>query len=137
MLFLFYTAFLSFAVMNVLTGIFVENALKVGELDRDNVIREELRREKSSINSMKGLFREMDDDGSGLITWGQFQTHMDKKDVRNSFSALDIGASDARTLFTLLDVDGTNAIDIDEFVNGLIKVKGDARSIDMITLMHN
>mmetsp|Transcript_80311 Transcript_80311/g.184009 ORF Transcript_80311/g.184009 Transcript_80311/m.184009 type:complete len:108 (+) Transcript_80311:328-651(+) len=44
---------------------------------------------------------------------------------------------EALTLFFLVDLDGSGTIDIDEFIFGVIRVRGGAKSIDMVSMMYD
>ena len=50
-------------------------------------------------------------------------------------SGLDIDITDARIVFTLLDVDGSGGLTVEEFVDGALKLKGPAKGIDMLSMM--
>merc|ERR1712194_930483 len=52
------------------------------------------------------------------------------------FEALDLEVDDARAFFRLLDVDGSGHIDIDEFCDGCMKLKGEARSFDLNCMIY-
>merc|ERR1711862_91901 len=47
-----------------------------------------------------------------------------------------ISTDDAHLLFRLMDADGSGAIDIDEFCDGLFRLKGEAKSYDMHTALY-
>merc|ERR1719252_220477 len=72
LIFCFYVSFTVFALMNIVTSVFVENATKEALHDRDRVIEEQLEAKESFVNEVKALFREADDDGSGTLTWDEF-----------------------------------------------------------------
>merc|ERR1712008_304072 len=42
----------------------------------------------------------------------------------------------AKALFRLLDVEDTRAVDVDEYIYGLLRLKGNAANIHMATLMY-
>lgn len=136
-LFLFYIAFIVFAVLNVLTGIFVDQAMQMAALDRDNVIHEALEREDSFARNMKELFSSVDKDGSGQISWSEFKKHVNDKNVQSYFAAMELDVSDAKQLFTLLDNNGNKTLEIGEFIDGCTRLKGGAKSMDLITLMED
>eukprot|EP00746_Dinoflagellata_sp_MGD_P118721 gnl/MRDRNA2_/MRDRNA2_54825_c0_seq2.p1 gnl/MRDRNA2_/MRDRNA2_54825_c0~~gnl/MRDRNA2_/MRDRNA2_54825_c0_seq2.p1 ORF type:complete len:147 (+),score=19.56 gnl/MRDRNA2_/MRDRNA2_54825_c0_seq2:95-535(+) len=46
------------------------------------------------------------------------------------------GVLSARGLFTLLDFDRSGAVDIDEFIFGIARLKGYAKSLDLARLVH-
>eukprot|EP00440_Ansanella_granifera_P040047 gb/GFBE01043436.1/.p1 GENE.gb/GFBE01043436.1/~~gb/GFBE01043436.1/.p1 ORF type:complete len:103 (+),score=20.17 gb/GFBE01043436.1/:1-309(+) len=51
-------------------------------------------------------------------------------------SVLDVEVHDVESLFDILD-DGDGHITIDEFCKGIGRIKGEARAIDMVSLMHD
>merc|ERR1711908_73891 len=50
--------------------------------------------------------------------------------------SLDLDVEEARGLFKLIDIDDTNEVGIEEFVTGCVRLKGNAKSIDLATLMY-
>merc|ERR1719336_1196847 len=72
-----------------------------------------------------------------MITLREFQHAMKLPKIQAFLAALDLGTSDAWNLFKLMDMDGTNMIETNEFVSGCLRLKGSARSIDMARLMHD
>merc|ERR1719440_852140 len=64
-LFIVYIWFCFIAVLNVVTGIFVENAIGSAEQDREMVIEKELSEKGKYVSNMRRLFEEMDDNASG------------------------------------------------------------------------
>lgn len=136
MVFTVYILFTVMALLNVLTGIFVDNAMKATENDKDMVIQDEMERQSSYLNDVKQMFREADVDKSGDLSWEEFENHLEDARVKAYFKSLELDASAARGLFKLLDQDGTGHIDIDEFMMGCMRLKGQAKSIDIATLMY-
>jgi len=136
-LFLFYICFIVFAVLNVLTGIFVDQAMQMAKLDRDNVIQEALSKEENFARNMRDVFAIVDKDGSDMITWSEFKKHINDQRVQSYFAAMDLAVSDAKQLFMLLDNNGSNTIELGEFIGGCTRLKGGAKSMDLITLMED
>jgi len=130
-LFLLYITFAIFAVVNIVTGVFVECAMQTNRDDRDVVVQEELEAKKTYLKSMKDVFDEMDADGTGCISQAEFERNLSDERVVAYFNALKLDVSDARTLFRLLDYDQSNEVNIDEFLRGCYRLQGDARSLDM------
>lgn len=136
LIFMVYTSFTSFAFLNVVTGIFVDNAMKSSSKDKDMVIHEELSRRKNYINDVRQMFFEADRDHSGQLTWSEFAQHLNDPRVKAYFNSLELEASEARGLFTLLDTDGTGLVSADEFIMGCVRLKGGAKGVDVATLMY-
>merc|ERR1712061_272340 len=55
--------------------------------------------------------------------------------VRQYFAYLQIDCTDVWTLFRLLDADGSGEIDLNEFMEGCIKLKGAAQRLDIKALI--
>eukprot|EP00435_Cladocopium_sp_Y103_P001138 s1892_g1.t1 len=51
------------------------------------------------------------------------------------FSGLEIDPNEAAIIFTLMDTDHNGRVSIDEFIDGTMKLKGSAKSVDMLLLM--
>lgn len=121
-----YIAFTVLAMMNVITGIFVDTSVSMGRQSRDQEVK----------SQMRLLFERTDADGSGMISWEEFATHVREPDMLRCFKLLDIDPSEAKGLFTLLDTDGSDEIDLEEFVMGCLRLQGTAKAIDLATLMY-
>merc|ERR1712228_215440 len=78
---------------------------------------------------------DQDGDGDGEISKEEFVELVEDKQVRMWLSSMEIDASDAPTLFDLLDESKDGYLTCDELVKGVAKLKGGARSIDLATLM--
>jgi len=55
--------------------------------------------------------------------------------VKTYLGALGLDTCEVEGLFKLLDVDGSGFVDLDEFVMGLLRLKGMAKTVDVATLM--
>merc|ERR1719428_2832781 len=72
----------------------------------------------------------------GTLTLAEFEKHLQDDDVRAYFASLELEVSDAWTLFKLLDTEGLCEISIEDFVVGCLKLRGQARSIDLAIMMY-
>jgi len=135
-LFTAYIAFASFAVLNVVTGVFCQSAIESAQHDLEMTIQSHITNKKMHVARIKRLFKEIDSDESGHITIKEFERHLRDESVQAYFESLELDPSDAWTLFKLLDWDASHAIDIDEFVLGCMRLKGAARSADIARLTY-
>ncbi|CAE7494511.1 Scn11a [Symbiodinium natans] len=124
--FALYVAFAVLAMMNVVTGVFVESALGSAREDR----------EKEVISSVKKIFQVADHDQSGVLTWSEFSKTLEEPANLKYFGSLGINASEARGLFGLLDADESGSVSLQEFMQGCLRLRGQAKAIDMATLMY-
>merc|ERR1719171_2977142 len=82
------------------------------------------------------MFLEADLDGDGSVSYDEFQNHLKDNRVKAYLRTLDLEAAEAEDLFGLLDLDGSGSVDIEELVMGCLKLKGQAKSIDVQLLMY-
>lgn len=134
-LFTIFIAFVYFAVLNVVTGVFCQSAIESAAHDADMVVHAQLANKKMYVDKVKALFMDIDADNSGFITINEFEKYLLKDEVQAYFVSLDLDITDAWTLFKLLDADESNVVDIEEFVTGCLRLKGGAKAIDMAGMM--
>jgi len=130
-----FIVFMVFGVLNILTGIFVESTRNLANFDQDLVIQEELSQQESTINQIRCLFGEIDTDKSGTISLKELQDNLDDDRVKAYFALLHMDVTEAEGLFSLLDTDGSGEVSIVEFIVSCMRLKGQARSIDMAHMM--
>jgi len=138
LVFLFFISVTFFAMLNVITGVFCQSAIDGANHDRELLVRNLLEHRQTNIANIKQQFKEMfqriDASNDGSITMEEFEAHITDDIASGFFVLLDIDSSEAFTLFRLLDENGSNEIDADEFVHGCLKLRGPAKSIDLATL---
>jgi len=135
MLFLLFISFALFAVLNVVTGVFVESALRRTQEEEETRLEEEARVRSMTVGKIRDLFCEIDADASGTVSIDEFMDALNDEYVMGCFELLDIETSEAEQLFHLLDPDSEGTVEIEEFVKGCLRLKGEAKSIDIAILM--
>lgn len=120
LLFLAYVAFAVLALLNVVTGVFVDGALAKSSNDRDFVVEREMNQKKAYVENLKELFLESDDDMSGQLSYEEFLAHMRNPKVEAYLNYLNIDTTDITGLFNALDDDESGSISVDEFIANLI-----------------
>jgi len=135
--FLVFIAFTHFAVLNVVTGVFCQTAIESASQDQEVIIEEQLDRKSQYTKQLQDVFYGIIDSVSaGQVTLADFEAGLEDERLQAYFSAMEITADDAWSLFKLLANTQTNTIDIDEFVAGCLRLRGHARGIDMHMLMY-
>jgi len=128
-LFLFFVTFAVFAVVNVVTGVFVDTAIEKNQSDKELAVQEEMRNKRLRMNWIRDVFGELDTDGDGTVTQEEFESQLNQEAVIAYFNTLKLDVSDAKTLFRLLDSDGSSGVNIDEFVSGCYRLSGEATTL--------
>eukprot|EP00929_Paragymnodinium_shiwhaense_P034643 TRINITY_DN1881_c0_g1_i1.p1 TRINITY_DN1881_c0_g1~~TRINITY_DN1881_c0_g1_i1.p1 ORF type:complete len:645 (+),score=77.52 TRINITY_DN1881_c0_g1_i1:49-1935(+) len=132
-----FITFSQFAVLNVVTGVFCQAAVESAQRDRELMVQSMLTNKQRFMDAIGEQFTNMFkqfSNGAGGLTLESFEEHVHVKSVREYFALLELDTSDAWMLFQLLDDDGSGSIDVEEFVDGCLKLKGTARSIDLARL---
>eukprot|EP00928_Gymnodinium_smaydae_P086320 TRINITY_DN7035_c0_g1_i1.p1 TRINITY_DN7035_c0_g1~~TRINITY_DN7035_c0_g1_i1.p1 ORF type:complete len:744 (+),score=149.19 TRINITY_DN7035_c0_g1_i1:94-2325(+) len=132
--FLLYVVFVLFALLNILTGIFVNVSIDSCKMNREIVIEEAITNKKSLVKQIVHLFHEADADSSGTLSLDEFEEFFQDEAIRAFFMSLDLDMSNARTIFEVIDTTGDGELDIEEFVQGCIDLRGGARKVDISML---
>merc|ERR1712032_204189 len=91
---------------------------------------------RSLVDSFKKLYQGVDHQGSDCMTLEEFLVlAADEKTIAWAQS-LDLDLRDAASFFEVLSENGAGTVDPETFVEGCIKLKGNARSLDLISLAH-
>lgn len=120
-----YIAFCQLAMLNVVTGVFVESVLQSQESDRDLFL----------LNNAKELFATLEGGVRSLMSWEIFESKLSTPEMLEFFKAINVDSSEAEGLFQLLDMDKSGAISAEEFLNGALRLRGPAKSLDMALVL--
>ncbi|CAE7506028.1 CACNA1I [Symbiodinium natans] len=130
LLYILYITFAMFAVVNIVTGVFVDTALQSSKNDREVVVQEELEQKHDYLRQLHQLFQAIDENSEGRITREVLQQAFKHETILAFFSHLKIDVPDATTLFDLLDFDQSGAIDLEEFLHGCYQLHGEATHLE-------
>lgn len=135
--FLGYIQLTIFGVLNIVEAVFVESAVLSTQHSKEFMLEEKKHEHEEFAKQMSTIFGVIDTDGSGIINLEELGECLADERLQMYLAALDLDTSDAATLFTLLDWDDSGSIDINEFCEGCLKLKGEARSFDINCLLYN
>eukprot|EP00927_Polykrikos_kofoidii_P044019 TRINITY_DN3810_c0_g3_i1.p1 TRINITY_DN3810_c0_g3~~TRINITY_DN3810_c0_g3_i1.p1 ORF type:complete len:624 (+),score=118.20 TRINITY_DN3810_c0_g3_i1:62-1873(+) len=126
---IFFIAFTIFAMLNVVTGVFVEQYMVFAQGDKQEFM----------MNRICDIFKEslhLDNGTIGRISWIAFEKSLETEEMQDYFKSIDLDLSQAKGLFELLDADGNGTLDAVEFVVGCVRLTGQAKALDMALLMN-
>eukprot|EP00930_Biecheleria_cincta_P038986 TRINITY_DN26803_c0_g1_i1.p1 TRINITY_DN26803_c0_g1~~TRINITY_DN26803_c0_g1_i1.p1 ORF type:complete len:580 (-),score=102.46 TRINITY_DN26803_c0_g1_i1:204-1943(-) len=132
--FLVYRCLVGFAVLNVVNAVFVQQTMKVAQNDEDIVYRQREKAQSSYTSKLKRLFEELDESGDGILSKDEFDAVLKSAKLKFWMSQLDIETHDLISFFDLLD-DGSGMISVTEFLEGALRLKGNAKTLDMAHVM--
>merc|ERR1712232_285302 len=134
--FLVFIALTVLGVLNVMTSVFVESAIMGAQHYRDLIVQDKEHEKEIAVQHMRQVFNQIDEDNSGEINCYEMERFLKEDSLRKYLEALNVSAEDTRMLFRLLDKDGSDRIDIDEFCDGCMRLKGQARSFDIHVMIY-
>jgi len=117
-----YIAFCVFALFNIVTGAFVDSALKTAKNDRDMHL----------YHFAQQLFNKIDTQQSGTISWLDFQASMYTDEVKKFMEVMEMNEGDFQDMFTFLEKDAYNRVEFSIFVNGCFRLVRHARMINVV-----
>jgi len=134
-LFLFYIFFMCFGVLNVVVGAFVATTQQIAANDPESAAKYAVGQMENYLHRINGFFKQADVDHTGTLSWEEFKKQLEDPKTQSYFQALELDVSQAPVLFDLLDADGSGAVTVEEFVEGCVRLRGQARSIDVNKVM--
>mmetsp|Transcript_59457 Transcript_59457/g.105762 ORF Transcript_59457/g.105762 Transcript_59457/m.105762 type:complete len:614 (-) Transcript_59457:325-2166(-) len=134
LVFIFYRCLVGFAVMSVISAVFVQSTMKVAQQDQDILIAQKQRDKEAMGKNLKKLFDEIDTSGDGNLSHDELMAVVNNPKMALFMNALEIDTKDLQTLFHLLD-DGDGEISTDEFLGGIGRLRGPAKALDMAAVM--
>mmetsp|Transcript_60549 Transcript_60549/g.161849 ORF Transcript_60549/g.161849 Transcript_60549/m.161849 type:complete len:338 (-) Transcript_60549:109-1122(-) len=141
-IFIFYIAFMHVAVMNIVTSVFLDKAMKLAQPNLETIMMTKRYQDTVDTKELMEMVAEMDTRNSGYITFSDFQNFMQMPRFRLYFDVRGLNVKDTAMFFRMLASSGmtqaTNTgehvVDISSFVAGCMRLKGSASSMDMYTL---
>jgi len=135
--FLLYILVAWLSITNIITSIFIDQAMKLAKPDVDDRALEKRKADICMMHELSKIFRDIDIDHSQTISLDELRACL--KDVRIS-SFLDmvgLDIADAETFYCLLvSQTGSSEIDVSSLVSGWLRMRGAASSIDLLSFQH-
>merc|ERR1719410_2290984 len=114
LLFLSFITFAVLALLNVITAVFIDAALRRSQNDRELAVQQELDSKDELVCIIQEVFMELDTNQSGSLSIDEFTKHIENEKIQAIFRSRQIDLGQVQTLFFLLDVDETGDVDMDE-----------------------
>ncbi|OLP89086.1 hypothetical protein AK812_SmicGene29504 [Symbiodinium microadriaticum] len=134
-----YVTIIVFAVIRVISAIFLKDTLDEANNDAQHLVLDRLRKREAYVERLEGLFNAIiDDEGreAGILTEKRLAEILANPRVKAYFSTLEIDVQEGAALFHLLD-NGHGEVTLDDFISGIMRCKGAARAIDTFALQND
>lgn len=132
-LFLVFIFFFVFALLSILSGVFVEKAVAAAQPDREEIILEQRRKTMVLAHEFRHLCKLLDADHTGTISRAEFMESMKNEFVASFMAAHGIDIRDVNIFFDMVHMQETDddEVPIDRFVEGCMTLKGMATTFDV------
>eukprot|EP00931_Biecheleriopsis_adriatica_P021773 TRINITY_DN14146_c0_g1_i2.p1 TRINITY_DN14146_c0_g1~~TRINITY_DN14146_c0_g1_i2.p1 ORF type:complete len:572 (-),score=98.23 TRINITY_DN14146_c0_g1_i2:76-1791(-) len=133
---IFYIAGGVFAVTRIIGAAFVKEALNVASQQSDLMVYERMRNKEVYLKKLREFFVEADQSGDGMVDREEFDEIMSNPRVLAFLQALELEVHETHSLFNLLE-DGAGQISCDDFLQGVVRLKGQARCVDVVAVLRD
>jgi len=134
--YLVYFALTYFALLNVVTGVFCHTAIESASHDGEMAAQAQMAAKQEYITLLRRLFDQVNVHNTGRVTLPELELALQDEKVSAYFAAIDLSTDEAFSLFKLLDHDGAHVLDIDTFVTGCLKLRGQAKNVQIAMMMY-
>jgi len=124
-----------FAIIRIITALFLRNTLKAASEDEDMMVLDRMKEKEKYAAKLTRFFKGMDKDGDGTLDRDEFDQMCENPQITSWLTVLGLEMYEVQGLFDLLD-DGDGRVAYQEFVGGCLRLKGNARAIDSVLVMH-
>jgi hypothetical protein len=133
-IFLFFVAFSQIALMNILTGIFVEHAMELAKPNRQDLVAQHNRQMRRQTKHLEAIVREIDTADTGCISEAAFHENIREPTgkLRQYLASMGIHEADAVHFYHLLkSATFGKEVEIPHFVSGVMRLRGDVQNLDV------
>eukprot|EP00812_Abedinium_dasypus_P008131 NODE_2044_length_1007_cov_376.704832.p1 GENE.NODE_2044_length_1007_cov_376.704832~~NODE_2044_length_1007_cov_376.704832.p1 ORF type:complete len:273 (-),score=75.62 NODE_2044_length_1007_cov_376.704832:173-886(-) len=130
-----YIVFVTFGMMNIVTGYFVDGTMLVSSASREQMVEDALARKCQITEVVCETLHIMDTDGSGAISLDELEQNLNNVTVSESLLALNISSEEVERLFKMLDVSGSGLVPIDDLVAAFLRIMAPVKSLDIAVIL--
>lgn len=109
--------------------------MESAKADRTYLIEQEIVMKENYVTQLKKFFDALDIDGDGDIDIHEVLAIINDPALAAYLRVLGMEVDDAERLFRLLDTDQSGSVNLSEFLEGCMRLKGTARSLDMFAVL--
>jgi len=124
-----------FAVIRVISAMFLKQTLAAAAADPQNVMAERQRQNEKLMQQLRELFKAADQDDSGVLSMAEFNNLTQQPEVKHMLCILDMDVTEAKKLFKQLASE-EGYLDQEAFIEGAVQNRGGAKAVDIAALVH-
>eukprot|EP00928_Gymnodinium_smaydae_P009680 TRINITY_DN13623_c0_g2_i1.p1 TRINITY_DN13623_c0_g2~~TRINITY_DN13623_c0_g2_i1.p1 ORF type:complete len:509 (+),score=103.75 TRINITY_DN13623_c0_g2_i1:110-1636(+) len=134
--FVSFIAFSSWTMISLLTAVVSDNMIAATQMRKEDEKAMEEQQRLKFISFLRESFAEADDDGNGMLDENEFNNMIENDTVIQKMEALGVSLpkEDLKRTFTMLDVDGSGELSIEEFITGLTQLQQSLNTAHVVSL---
>lgn len=123
-----------FTLLNVVTGVFVNQAIESASADKEIATLKQTQKRMSQVTQLTDIFQEFK--GDGVLNINDLEDALESDRLSAFMESLGISTDDVWTLFMLIDDDDSGFVDLEEFVSGCMQLRGPAKSMQIAKMSY-
>jgi hypothetical protein len=132
--FLFFIFITTYGLLNVIVANLVNDAI-ISSGQNENAVEGMVKEERDRLCKKIGqFFAATDQDGDGMLTEPELARAMKLPKLRQAFNMLGVPDVSPADLLKTIDKDGNGSVSHQEFVDGILKMRGETGPQDMVML---
>jgi len=125
-----------FALLRVISAMFLKQTLAIAANDPETAITERVKKREGDIRKLRSIFNRADTDHGGFMDQNEFDVLLQDPHLKTFLSVMELEVTDVKGLFDLLDSRGEGCIYQSDFINGIMRMRGAAKSTDIMTILY-
>jgi hypothetical protein len=130
-----YVSIVVFALTRIIGALFLKETLAIATNDAETQAHEQHKKSRQYVTKLRNLFQAVDTSGDGSLTLDEFKRILKNPEVVVILKMFDVEVNDAEQLFHMLDTHMCGEITFDDFMRGMSRLKGPARSVDVVAML--
>lgn len=127
--FVIFVLFTNLVLLNLVTGVILENVLTISRREEEKLLQKEEAQRLQTVNMIHHMFAGvLGDLDTDLISLKEFRRACRNPRVVKQLQDLQIATYEAEDLFILMDTQKRGAINIHNFIEGCLRIRGLARA---------
>lgn len=134
---IFYVLLVVFAVMRVVSALFLQNTLKMASADDEMMHLEKMQKKNAYISKLKAFLESSDKDGSGTMDRHELEGVLARPDIITWLGNIGLEEPEVMGLFHVLGGDEEGEITHSDLLDGMMKLSGGVRAIDSVLMQRD
>mmetsp|Transcript_26887 Transcript_26887/g.63067 ORF Transcript_26887/g.63067 Transcript_26887/m.63067 type:complete len:555 (+) Transcript_26887:140-1804(+) len=131
--FLLYVTLVVFAVIRVITATFLKDTLDAAQNDAEQLVVDRMNKKAKYVEQLEAVFKAIDQRRDGTVSEERLNELLSHPQVAAYFNVLDLDVQETSVFFHIID-NGDGEVTLDEFIDGILRCKGNARAVDSMAI---